>query len=149
MGSIAALALLIGACSDDSTPSANSASSNSASSSESASSSTKAGAVTQTSNPPRTSGFVGARVDVTDLNCVQAGDGWDVTGKVTNPTAAPVDYRIFTSFLDQANDTAGLLQTDVKSVAANASQDWSGHLAVPGNDLHCVLRVERTDQGAP
>ena len=92
---------------------------------------------------------MGARTDVTNLTCVQAGDGWDVSGTVTNPTGAPVDYRIFTSFLDDKNDTSGLLQTDVKNVAGGAPQTWNGHLAVPGANLHCVLRVERTDPGAP
>ena len=146
---VAALALAglaCAACSDDSKPSATPASSSSA---PEATPSTKAGTVTQTLNPPRTSGFVGARVDVTDLTCVQDGAVWRVGGKVTNPTGAPVDYRIFTSFLDPTNDTAGLLQNDVTNVAGGASQDWSGELAVPGNDLHCVLRVERTDAGAP
>ena len=137
---VVCVALLLTACSDDSKP-------KTASSSDSAppaSSSAKPGAVIQAPDAPRTSGFVGARADVTGLTCEKSGDGWKVIGTVTNPTAGAVDYRIFTSFLDATNDTAGLLQTDVKSVAPGAAQLWSGQLAVPGSDLRCVLRVERT-----
>ena len=107
------------------------------------------GTVTQTSDPPRTEGFVGARVDVTGLACEGGDDGWTVSGTVTNPTEAAVDYRIFTSFLDDAQATAGLLQTDVTGVPAGGAQEWSGELPVTGSDLQCVLRVERTEAGAP
>ena len=142
---VVCVVLLVSGCSDDSKPKSSSSSSSSA---PPASSSAKPSAVIQAPDAPRTSGFVGARADVTGLTCEKSGNGWKVGGTVTNPTAAPVDYRIFTSFLDTTNDTAGLLQTDVKAVGPAAAQPWSGQLAVPGSDLHCVLRVERTDAGA-
>ena len=141
---VACAVFVLAACTSDSKPKASSSSS-----APPTASSAKPSTVIQASDQPRTSGFVGARADVTGLTCAQDGKQWRVGGKVTNPTDSPVDYRIFTSFLDKSNDTAGLLQTDIKSVAGRASQDWSGTLPVSGTDLQCVLRVERTNAGAP
>lgn len=124
--------------------------SKSKSASKSTTSTTKPAAVTKVSDAPRTSNYIGARKDVTDLTCNQDGKLWKVGGKVTNPTKAPADYRIFTSFLDQANATRGLLQTDVKGLAPGESRSWSGELELAASGLHCGLRVERTGvNGAP
>jgi hypothetical protein len=139
---VVVIGFLATACSSDSKPAANTGSS-------SASTASNAPAVIKTTNAPRTTGYVGARVDVTNLTCEQQGNTWKVGGTVTNPTAAPVDYRIFTSFLDDAHDTKGLLQTDVKAVAANEARTWTGELEIPASGLQCILRVERTDAGAP
>ena len=133
--------LALGACSgsDDKKPSTTSTTSK-----------TKPTVVTKTSNAPATSNYVGARKDVTDITCKQDGKLWKVSGKVTNPTEAAANYRIFTSFLDQANETRGLLQTDVPNVAAHQAKEWSGELELDAKDLHCGLRVERTGiNGAP
>ena len=111
---------------------------------------TKAAVVTEVSDAPRVTGYVGARKDVTNLTCAQDGKLWKVGGTLTNPTSAPADYRIFTSFLDQSNVTRGLLQTDVKGLAAGQSKPWSGDLELDATGLHCGLRVERTGvNGAP
>lgn len=124
--------------------------SKSKSASKSTTSTTKALVVTKVSDAPRTSNYIGARKDVTDLTCTQNGNTWKVAGNVTNPTNAPADYRIFTSFLDKANVTRGLLQTDVKGLAPKQTQPWSGDLQLSATGLHCGLRVERTGvNGAP
>lgn len=104
----------------------------------------KPSVVTKVSDAPRTTGYTGARKDVTGLTCAQDGKLWKVGGTVTNPTTASADYRIFTSFLDKANETRGLLQTNINGVAPNEAKPWSGELELPASDLHCVLRVERT-----
>jgi len=111
---------------------------------------TKALVVTKVSDQPRTTGYIGARKDVTNLTCAQDGTLWKVGGTVTNPTNAPADYRIFTSFLDQSNVTRGLLQTDVKALPPQQSRPWNGELELAATGLHCGLRVERTGvNGAP
>lgn len=137
------ITLSLSACSDSSKPNA------ATSSSSSAATVSHAPAVIKTANAPRTSGYAGALADVTNLTCAQTGSSWAVSGTVTNPTAAPVDYRIFTTFLDSANDTRGLLQTDIKAVPAAESRQWNGELELGATGLRCVLRVERTDAGAP
>jgi hypothetical protein len=120
------------------------------SSSSTSSSTTKPTTVIKISNAPRTSNYVGARKDVTNLSCAQDGHLWKVAGKIINPTNAVADYRIFTAFLDQANATRGLLQTDVKGLAPQVQRSWSGQLELTGTGLRCVLRVERTGvNGAP
>jgi hypothetical protein len=101
--------------------------------------------VIKVNTPPGTAKhFVGARKDVTALNCKQDGSSWVVAGKVTNPSTTKADYRIYTSFMNKVNDTRGLLETDVNAVAPEATEDWTGKLALADEDLKCVLRVERT-----
>jgi hypothetical protein len=101
--------------------------------------------VIQVNTPPGTAKhFVGARKDVTDLSCRQDGSSWVVSGTVTNSSTAKADYRIYTSFLNSANDTRGLLETDVTAVAPKVSKQWTGSLSLPDDGLKCVLRVERT-----
>src|SRR4029077_13984153 len=89
---------------------------------------TKPAAITKASDAPRTDNYVGARKDVTNLVCKQDGKLWKVSGTVTNPTNAPADYRIFTSFLDKANETRGLVQADVKALAPHEAKSWSNEL---------------------
>lgn len=101
--------------------------------------------VIKVDTPPGTAKqFVGARKDVTDLTCRQDGSSWVVAGKVTNPSTAKADYRIYTSFLNKQNDTRGLLESDVAGVAPQATEKWTGKLALADQKLTCVLRVERT-----
>lgn len=115
--------------------------------SKSSTTTTKPGVVRSAPDSPRTTGYIGARKDVTDFTCKQEGKVWKVGGTVKNPTTAPADYRIFTSFLDKTNDTRGLLQTDVNGVAPGEAKQWNGELGLASTDLHCVLRVERTGVG--
>ncbi len=95
--------------------------------------------------PGTAKNFVGARSDVTGLQCKHAGGAWTSSGTVTNPGSAIVDYRIYTAFLDAANQTRGLVQTNVARVAPRASKKWAGRLDIDAADLRCVLRVERTN----
>jgi hypothetical protein len=94
-----------------------------------------------------TDGFEGAVADVSDSRCDSIGGKWTATGKVTNPTSAAVNYRIYMSFVDAAGATPGLLEIDVDNVAAGASADWTGSLEIGLDDLKCVPRVERVTVG--
>jgi len=105
---------------------------------------TKPAAITKASDAPRTSNYVGARKDVTNLVCKQDGKLWKVSGTVTNPTNAPADYRIFTSFLDKSNETRGLVEANVLGLAPHEAKPWSNELELNAADLTCGLRVERT-----
>jgi hypothetical protein len=93
-------------------------------------------------------GFAGALTDVTALECEPGeGDLWQAQGLVTNPTDADADYRIYVAFVDDANDTSGIVQADVTGVASGDGQEWEAELALPGeDDLRCVLRVERVGE---
>jgi hypothetical protein len=95
--------------------------------------------------PGTAKGFVGARTDVTGQACKKSGPTWTTSGSVTNSGKAKADYRIYTAFLTSDNDTRGLLQTNVRNVAPDATKKWSGALKIKANDLTCVLRVERTN----
>ena len=90
-----------------------------------------------------TDGYVGARQDVTDLACTGTGGSWTAGGTVTNTSTAAADYRIYVSFVDSTNHAAGIVQVDVKGVAAAEHRPWTASLPVTGTDLACVLRVER------
>ena len=106
--------------------------------------------VQDVTDSPRTANYVGAREDVTDLTCEQDGDVWRVAGTVTNPTDGPADYRIFTAFLDETNETRGLLQTDVdRARAGRGPRLVTGELALDADGLTCGLRVERTVPAPP
>lgn len=106
-------------------------------------------AVSKVTDAPRSADYVGARKDVTDVSCRQEGRTWTVAGTVTNPTSALADYRIFTSFLDSANSTRGLLQTNVDRAEAGKARQWSGQIDLDASGLQCVLRVERTETTRP
>jgi len=97
-----------------------------------------------TVNPGTAEGFDGARADVNDLGCDLSQGRWSVAGSVTNPLQGPVNYRIYTAFLDSDRKTVGLLQIDVEDVEAGVTRRWSGSIDVSTPDLTCVLRVERT-----
>jgi hypothetical protein len=95
--------------------------------------------------PPGTAkGFVGALEDVHDLTCTSGPRAWTVRGSVTNPTRKAASYRIYTSFLDSRRDTRGLVEVDVRHVAAHKTARWHGQITSTARDLGCVLRVERT-----
>lgn len=94
-----------------------------------------------------TDGFEGAVADISDRRCELTSGTWTVTGKVTNPTGAAVNYRIYMSFIDASGATPGLLEVDVDNVAAGASADWNGSLDIGLDDLKCVPRVERVAVG--
>jgi len=95
--------------------------------------------------PPGTgSGFVGARADVSLMECEGSEGRWGAAGSVTNPTNDTADYRIYVAFLDSSGATAGLTQVDVESVRAGATTDWSGYVSLQASGLRCVVRVERT-----
>lgn len=94
--------------------------------------------------PGTGSGFEGALKDVTDMRCESAGGVWSVSGNVTNPTAGPVNYRVYVSFVDDAGATPGLLEVDSDNVAVGATAAWTGSLEIGLDNLKCILRVERT-----
>lgn len=100
-----------------------------------------------TDAPGSGEGLVGAAADAVTDTCEASGEGWATTGTVTNPTDAAVDYRIYVSLLNGANDTRGLQQVDVVDVAPGATSIWESLIAVPDDDLTCVLRVERYSAG--
>lgn len=97
-----------------------------------------------TDQPGSGDDFVGALEDTEVTGCAADGDEWKVTGTVTNPADDAQSYRIYVSLLD-GTDTLGVSQVDVDDVAAGESTDWSATLPVSGDDLDCVLRVERFD----
>ena len=94
--------------------------------------------------PGTGSGFEGALKDVTDMRCESVGGVWSVSGNVTNPTAGPVNYRVYVSFVDDTAATPGLLEVDSDNVAAGATAAWTGSLEIGLANLKCILRVERT-----
>lgn len=109
---------------------------------------------TETSAPPQVTditdapgtgeGLVGALADSTLDSCEPGDAGWTVTGTVTNPTQGEADYRIYVSLL-AGEETRALSQVDADDVAAGATADWSADIAAEGENLSCVLRVERYD----
>lgn len=104
----------------------------------------QAAVIKVTTAPGTATGFVGARNDVTKVDCSSDGILAKASGTLTNTSGAPADYRIYTSFLSNDNDTRGLVETDVNGVGAGVTKGWSGQLPLTATDLHCVLRVERT-----
>lgn len=149
MAAIATVALV--ACSDDKGGAGNDVPTTVA---EAATTAPTTAAPTTTAKPPTVvsvktqpgtgTGFEGAKADVKLVDCESAGGSWTATGSVTNPTAAAANYRIYVAFIDATSDTRGLVEVDVDALAAGASKDWSGELALAEPDLTCVLRVERT-----
>ncbi len=113
--------------------------------SASASTSTTQPFVANTKNTPGTlKGFVGAKADVHDTECTQAGARWNAAGRVTNPTTGPVTYRIYVSFLS-GDTTVGIAEVNIAKVGAKQTEDFEQGVKVAGKDLRCILRVERTD----
>lgn len=95
-----------------------------------------------TDQPGSVDGYVGARDDVVIDRCERNGDAWGVEGTVTNPTSDLQDYRIYVSLLD-GDDTVGLVQVDLVGVEGGGERTWSQEIEISGDDLACVLRVER------
>lgn len=87
-------------------------------------------------------GFVGAKEDVEVERCEADGSGWISAGTVSNPTSESQDYRIYVAF-NSSKDTKGLVQVDVKDLAAGASESWEASAPVQADNMKCVLRVER------
>lgn len=92
--------------------------------------------------PGSVEGYEGAVEDAEIVSCDADGDQLSVAGTVTNPESEPRDYRIYVSATD-GSETVGLVQVDVQSVAAGATEDWAAELELGAEDLHCHLRVER------
>ena len=101
--------------------------------------------VSNSKNTPGTlANFVGAHQDVHDTKCTQGTAGWNARGKVTNPTAKTVKYRIYASFLN-GDTTVGLAEVNVGKVGPKQTEGWQQGVKVSGKDLRCILRVERAD----
>ena len=138
--------VLLAACSASSDSSQPSAVQSSGQGTIPATSSTVADII-DTEHEPASGEFVGALSDISNQTCEQQDDGWHVTGEATNPTAATVDYRIYISLVNGATVTRGLVETEVLSVAAGSVGDFDTVIALPDNDLRCILRVERRSTG--
>ena len=108
---------------------------------------TTVAAVVEVVNQPGQGVFEGARQDVADVTCASADGVWTAAGKVTNPRADSVQYRIYVSYLDPAGTTVGLIESDVSSLAAQQSAVWNTKLTSAAEGLTCVLRVERAAVG--
>jgi hypothetical protein len=109
---------------------------------KSTSSTTAAFASATTHTPGSLRHLEGGRADVHDTSCVASGRSWKAAGKVTNPTASAVDYRIYVSFL-QGDTTVGITEADPGPVASHATARWRAALPVSTAGLRCILRVER------
>lgn len=87
-------------------------------------------------------GYVGALEDAQLDRCEATNDGWASAGTVTNPTDSAQSYRLYIAF-NKNRDTRGLAQIDLEAVAAGSTEDWQVEAPITGEDLTCVLRVER------
>ncbi|WP_423920220.1 hypothetical protein ACPEEZ_13830 [Frigoribacterium sp. 2-23] len=96
-----------------------------------------------TDNPGSAADFTGALADTKQTTCELSGGAWNVAGTVTNPTESAQHYRIYVSLNNESQETRGLKQVDVESVAAGATADWSTTIETGEKNLSCVLRVER------
>lgn len=92
--------------------------------------------------PGSVEGYAGALDDSEVSTCEPQGGSLQVAGTVTNPTPESQDYRIYVSAISNS-DTVGLVQVDVQAVNAGETAEWSTTIAHGGEDLECVLRVER------
>lgn len=89
--------------------------------------------------------YVGALEDVSLDRCEADENGWVGQGTVTNPTSESQNYRLYVAFNDN-RDTRGLVQVDLSRVASGQSETWSVEAPIDGDNLTCVLRVERFTQ---
>ncbi len=103
--------------------------------------------ITDVVHPAASGEFVGALADVTAHTCSPEAGGWRVIGVVSNPTISSVDYRIFISLLNGVSTTRALVETEVLGVAGGGTGEFNTVIALPDDDLHCVLRVERRSPG--
>jgi len=92
--------------------------------------------------PGSVEGYAGALDDSEVTRCESADGALQVAGTVTNPEPDTQDYRVYVSAMD-GGDTAGLVQVDVTGVGAGETAEWSTEMAIGGEGLECVLRVER------
>jgi hypothetical protein len=107
--------------------------------------STTAAFAAATTHPPGSLRHLeGARADVRDTDCVQRGDAWKASGKVTNPQVVAANYRIYVSFL-HGDDTVGVAEANLGPVAPKATSDWDTSVKLGTDGLRCILRVERAD----
>lgn len=104
--------------------------------------------ITEIIHAPGAGEFVGALTDITNVTCVQVGEGLQVTGDATNSTSAPVDYRIYISLINGAATTRALVEAEVLAVAPGAVGSFDKLVSLSDDDLRCVLRVERRAPGA-
>lgn len=103
--------------------------------------------ITEIVHQPASGDFVGALADITDHTCEKTVDGWRVTGTATNPTNDTADYRIYVSLINGSAATRALVETEVAGVAAGQGGSFDTLIALPDDDLRCVLRVERRAPG--
>lgn len=108
----------------------------------SASASLSADPVDVSDTPGSVKGYEGAAEDAEQSRCEADGSDWVSAGTVTNPTDAEQTYRVYVSFM-AGQETEGLAQADDLTVKAGESADWEVRAGVSGDDIQCVLRVER------
>ncbi|WBL19806.1 MULTISPECIES: hypothetical protein [Citricoccus] len=92
--------------------------------------------------PGSVEGYVGAADDAELVTCDPQGSALEVEGTVTNPESDDQDYRVYISAME-GGETMGIVQVDVSNVATGETAEWSTEMALTGDDLECVLRVER------
>ena len=100
------------------------------------------GYVSVTDQQGSVDGFVGASEDAQVSVCEAGDDGWFASGEVTNPTDEAQSYRIYVAF-NKNTDTLGLVQVDAAEVAPGATATWEATAPLSGDNLQCILRVER------
>ncbi len=115
-----------------------------ASTSKSTSSTTLPFASDSQHTPGTLTGFVGAKGDAHDVKCAKHGASWTADGKLTNSSTHAAKYRVYVSFMSGAT-TVGLTEFDSEKVPAKATEPFRAGVKVAGDDLQCVLRVERAD----
>lgn len=146
---LVAVALTFGAvaCSSDDDASKDATTTTQAASATSAPSGGDAGpkkeTVTDVRDPQGSvAGYVGAMQDVTMETCETTDGALKVDGTVANPVGEPQQYRIYVSAME-GEDTRGIVQIDVPTVAGNESTIWATEIALSDPGLTCLLRVER------
>lgn len=144
---IAVVLTLLAACSDMQWEGADQSAASGATIEQTGSTTSTVPDITEIMNQPASGDFVGALADITDHTCAKTIEGWRVTGTATNPTAGPADYRIYVSLINGAATTRALVETEVAGVAAGEGGSFDTVIALPDDDLRCVLRVERRASG--
>lgn len=92
--------------------------------------------------PGSVEGYEGALDDADLDTCQSQDDVLEVAGTLTNPESEEQDYRIYVSAME-GGDTQGIVQVDVSGVGGGESAEWSTEVDLSGEELECVLRVER------
>lgn len=101
-------------------------------------------AVIDIDNQPGEGEYEGALDDLA-FECVGSDGTWSASGTVTNSTDAPAGYRVFISFLDDAGETAALVEADddLDGLEPGESREWAVSFDSSSASLTCVPRVER------